>query len=157
MLSVVNMSLCMRVCIWSRAMSRARDILMTWTPVVCFTGSTALIRWEPLCSTARLINEAQPCAAADTCTHTHSGQTDCVGRLRAVYVHTKIYTYILLTVCCPHTLIHICTHTFFGESPSWIQSAPGLHLVALTSEACPITFTNTVAPQMCECVFVYAC
>ena len=89
---------CVWACFWSRATSRARDILMTWTPVVCFTSSTALIRWEPLCSTARLINEAQPCAAADTFTrsfkHIHSGQTDCVGGLRAVYTHTKTYTHL---------------------------------------------------------------
>lgn len=95
---------CVWACFWSRATSRARDILMTWTPVVCFTSSTALIRWEPLCSTARLINEAQPCAAADTCTrsfkHIHSGQTDCVGGLRAVYTHTKTDTHLTSYSLC---------------------------------------------------------
>ena len=143
-------------------------------PAVCFTSSTALIRWEPLCSTARLIIEAQSCAAAEEYTlsfkHIHPGQTNCVGGLRAAYTHRKhTCTSILRTVRCPfllhyqltHTLIHICT--FFEEPLSWIQSVPGLveskHLVALTSQVYPVSFTYAGTPQLCgrDCAWMRLC
>uniref|UniRef100_H3D0D5 Centlein, centrosomal protein n=1 Tax=Tetraodon nigroviridis TaxID=99883 RepID=H3D0D5_TETNG len=38
-------------------------------------NSTALIRQEPLCSPAHLINEEQPCASADTAAHTFECKT----------------------------------------------------------------------------------
>lgn len=131
------------VCIWGWAMSRAREILMTLTPAVCFTSSTALIRREPLCSTARLINEAQPCAAAETYTHSfkhiHSGQANCVGGLRAAYTHRK-YTrsYILRTLCCPfpavpvntntHTYMHILgRNTIMNIKSNWLDWGQALH------------------------------
>lgn len=174
---------CVWVCVWSWAMSRARDTLMTWNPVVCFTISNALIRWEPLCSTARLINEEQPCAAGDTCAHSFKhitlGSNRLCGRTQGyVHAHKNIHTLnILLTVCRPsiksllavttswHTLIHIRTHTHslknhhveYKVRLAWLGDMHPLALTSVVSESAncnPRVFLCGKAPPDYSCYII---
>lgn len=107
----------MSVCVWSWAMSDARITLMTrGDPMLCFvfffSTSTALIRQEPLCSTAHLINEEQPCASADTAAHTFECKTLGSSRLcgkswGCVRVHNNTHVFdILLIAHCPSISLH---------------------------------------------------
>lgn len=133
---LLSTCVCLRGCVWNWAMSRARDTLMTWNPAVCFTISTALIRWEPLRSTARLINEEQPCAAADTCAHSFMHITPGSNRLcgktpSCVHAHKNtharpwhpthcvlsFYKFPLYCTTIYHTLIHTGKYAFVKKSP----------------------------------------
>lgn len=157
-ISVVNIGFSMSVCLDLCHVQGQRHSNDMDSSGVCFTSSTALIRWEPLCSTAHLINEAQPCAAADTpLTHKRPGQTECGRGLTQNHTQTLHPTHCALFAepsASAHTLIHICKHTFFEESPLWIQSAHGLvggmYLLALTSQVYPAS----ASLQMQVCVFV---
>lgn len=77
-----------------------------------FLISTALIRQEPLCSTAHLINEEQPCALADTAAHTFEcktlGSSRLCGRSRGyIRAHNNTHVLdILLTAHCPFVSLH---------------------------------------------------
>lgn len=157
---LLSTCVCLRGCVWNWSMSRARDTLMTWSPAVCFTISTALIRWEPLHGTARLINEEQPCAAADTCAHSFMHITPGSNRLcgktpSCVHAHKNTHSrarpwhppHCALSFCkfplhgttIYHTLIHGGTYAFLEKSlfeykVCLARCRCDFHLLALTSE-----------------------
>lgn len=79
-----------------------------------FSTSTALIRREPLCSTAHLINEEQPCASADTAAHTFEcktlGSSRLCGKSRGcvrAHNNTRVLDILLTAHCSSVSLYHI--------------------------------------------------